>query len=151
MGKITRTIRLDSEINSGLNKICVRHGDVTWHIEQALKAYLQPEVKVTKAEVSLSLAKPSKRFVKPELHELAAYFLERGSLTCNDDAQAFMDYFIQVDWLVGKTKKPMKCWKAAVRNWMRGAANEANQPRGGSKPDSAGLAEATSGARRNDW
>jgi hypothetical protein len=30
---------MDSELSKKLDAICVRHGDVTWHIEEALKAY----------------------------------------------------------------------------------------------------------------
>jgi predicted transcriptional regulator len=40
MSKVSRTIRLDRELSNSLDKVCVRHGDVTWHIEQALKDYL---------------------------------------------------------------------------------------------------------------
>ena len=41
--KVSRTFRLDKELSQGLDKICVRHGDVTWHIEQALKDYLEKQ------------------------------------------------------------------------------------------------------------
>jgi len=40
-GKINRSIRLDAKINKNLNKICVRHGDFTWHVERAISAYLK--------------------------------------------------------------------------------------------------------------
>ena len=39
MQKIPRTFRLPREISANLDKICERHGDVTWHIEQALINY----------------------------------------------------------------------------------------------------------------
>jgi predicted transcriptional regulator len=31
---------MDSEISKKLDAICVRHGDVTWHIENALTEYM---------------------------------------------------------------------------------------------------------------
>jgi predicted transcriptional regulator len=39
MAKKSRTITIDKELSDKLDKICVRHGDVTWHIEQALLQY----------------------------------------------------------------------------------------------------------------
>ena len=39
MTKVNRTFRLDQDLSQKLDKICVRHGDVTWHIEQALNGY----------------------------------------------------------------------------------------------------------------
>ena len=39
MTKINRTFRLDSELSEALDKICVRHGDKTYHVEKALRAY----------------------------------------------------------------------------------------------------------------
>lgn len=42
--KINRTFRLDQELSRALDKICVRHGDKTYHIERSLKDYLaKPE------------------------------------------------------------------------------------------------------------
>lgn len=61
---------------------------------------------------------PVKRFVKPTLMELAIYFQEKGSDKCNDDADGFMNHYESNGWKVGKN--PMKDWKAAVRNWLRG-------------------------------
>jgi len=44
MTKINRTFRLDKELSRALDKICVRHGDKTYHIERSLKEYLaKPE------------------------------------------------------------------------------------------------------------
>jgi len=38
--KVSRTIRLDRDLSEELDRVCTRHGDVTWHIENALKHYL---------------------------------------------------------------------------------------------------------------
>lgn len=39
--KVSRTIRLDESINEVLNSNCSRHGDVTFHIENALTEYFK--------------------------------------------------------------------------------------------------------------
>lgn len=53
---------------------------------------------------------------KPEsLLEVQAFFQAEGS----DQAEAFFDYFESVDWVIGKSKKPCRNWRAAARNWIR--------------------------------
>ena len=37
--KKVRTIRIDKDVSDNLDSICNRHGDVSWHIEQALTGY----------------------------------------------------------------------------------------------------------------
>ncbi len=37
--KTPRTFRLETNLSKKLDQICERHGDVTWHLEQALKRY----------------------------------------------------------------------------------------------------------------
>lgn len=62
---------------------------------------------------------PVKRFVKPTKEELERYFYDQGSMTCQDDAAAFLDHYDSNGWKVGKAKTPMVDWKASVRNWIR--------------------------------
>ena len=38
--KKVRTIRIDKEVSDKLDEACLRHGDVSWHVEQALRFYL---------------------------------------------------------------------------------------------------------------
>jgi predicted transcriptional regulator len=38
--KKVRTIRIDKGVSDKLDSICTRHGDISWHIEQALKHYM---------------------------------------------------------------------------------------------------------------
>lgn len=54
-----------------------------------------------------------KQFTRPTLEEVAAYCQERGN---SIDPQHFLDYYDSCGWIVGKNK-PMKDWKAAIRNW----------------------------------
>jgi hypothetical protein len=58
----------------------------------------------------------NKRFIKPSLEELEAYFKERGSIKYKADAQDFFDHYESVGWVCGRT--PMKNWQATVRKWM---------------------------------
>lgn len=54
-------------------------------------------------------------FVKPDIAEVAAYAAENELRL---DPQAFMDHYDACGWVVGKNK-PMRDWRAAVRNWVR--------------------------------
>jgi len=58
--------------------------------------------------------KKYKRFKKPKRHELQKYFLEISEV---DESDIMFDYYESKGWKVGKA--PMKCWKSAVRNWIR--------------------------------
>ena len=55
-----------------------------------------------------------KRFTRPSFEEVEAYCNERKNTV---NAQRFIDYYDSVGWKVGRTGKPMKDWKAAVRRW----------------------------------
>lgn len=54
-------------------------------------------------------------FEKPDIAEVAAYAAENELRL---DPQAFMDHYDACGWVVGKNK-PMRDWRAAVRNWVR--------------------------------
>jgi len=66
-------------------------------------------------------------FVAPTVAELAAYAKEIGFRGFN--AQAFLDRYEMVGWVVGKSRTPMASWKAAVRTWQRNQAEWAGQPK----------------------
>lgn len=55
------------------------------------------------------------KFTKPTLEEIKTYFAEKGYV---DDSNRFFDFYSSKGWMVGKN--PMKDWRAAVRNWVRG-------------------------------
>lgn len=54
-------------------------------------------------------------FVQPTAAEIRRYCLEKEYV--NVDADAFINYYDSVGWMVGK--KPMKSWKSAVATWER--------------------------------
>lgn len=58
---------------------------------------------------------PSPRFVPPTVEEVAAYCTEKGYTI---DPAAFVDYYTANGWVQGRGK-PLKDWRAAVRNWAR--------------------------------
>lgn len=132
--KVSRTfpVRLDFELNKAFNAICVRHGDVTYHIENALRAYI-PTVQADNATIPVLAKQPVKKAVKkfkrPWPEELTAYFNDRGCQNSDDEAIVFWNFYESKGWVVGKA--PMKCWKAAVRNWLkRSNDNGQNKPNG---------------------
>ena len=57
----------------------------------------------------------TKKFVPPTLEEVKEYCLDRGNTV---DAERFIDYYTTNGWVQGKGK-PIKDWKATVRNWER--------------------------------
>ena len=79
------------------------------------------EAKTEVAIVATEIPKaPVKRFVQPTFNEVDAYMIVRG-LNDNGEANKFCDFYESNGWKVGKNK--MKCWKAAVRNWLKGNSN----------------------------
>jgi len=91
-------------------------------IEKKNKELAEMELKLNelKRDQQASVKKPrapAKRFAKPEWQELAQYFHEQGSTTCQDDATRFIDYYESNGWKVGKNS--MKDWKATVRQWIK--------------------------------
>ena len=75
------------------------------------------DIEIEKREKSKSKNKSNeKSFTKPTSDELNAYALE---IDYNLDSEAFLDYYNQNGWVVGKYKTKMRDWKAAVRQWKR--------------------------------
>lgn len=60
-------------------------------------------------------AKSVSRFVAPPLAEIQEYCKEKGF---NVDAASIYDHYTANGWVQGKNK-PIKDWKAAVRQWAR--------------------------------
>ena len=70
-----------------------------------------------------------KRFTPPAREEVAQYITENG-YKVNPDA--FIDHYTSCGWVIGKNK-PMKDWRAAVRNWHR-RDSEKSKPRDRTAP-----------------
>ena len=73
----------------------------------------------SKPKTEMVAVKPKvKRFTPPTFNEIDVYMIERG-FNDNGEAHKFRDFYESKGWVVGKAK--MKCWKAAVRNWLKGS------------------------------
>ena len=122
------THRFEDNLYSKLEEMTVFPHTVTGHLHEAIKDYLVKLGDTSLATTPLAPRRVAKRFTKPDVPALALYFHSRGSVTCNDDANSFFDHYESNGWKVGG-KGAMKCWKAAVRNWMkRGKQYENNKP-----------------------
>lgn len=64
-----------------------------------------------------------RNFIKPSIEEIQQYCLERKN---NIDYQRFYDYYETNGWVQGKTRKPIKDWKACIRTWERN--NNSSKP-----------------------
>lgn len=56
------------------------------------------------------------KFIPPTVEEVRVYCLQRNNYV---DAQRFVDFYTANGWVQGKSKKPIKDWKATVRTWER--------------------------------
>lgn len=78
---------------------------------------LEPQPNLTKPNVTKQRKKaakpPQAHFIPPTLEEVQAYCEERQN---GIDPEHFMDYYTANGWVQGRGK-PLKDWKAAVRNW----------------------------------
>ena len=66
--------------------------------------------------------KPKKsKFQKPTVDEIIDYKNELNLKGKNyiSDPQEFFDYHESSGWVIGKSLKPMKCWKSAFSTWER--------------------------------
>lgn len=72
------------------------------------------ESKSIEIEKELDIDKKG-RFTPPTRQEVHQYITENGYKV---NPEAFIDFYTSCGWVIGKNK-PMKDWKAAVRNWSR--------------------------------
>jgi len=66
--------------------------------------------------------KPKKpKFQKPTIDQIVDYKNELNAQGKNyiSDPQQFFDYHESAGWVIGKSLKPMKCWKSAFHTWER--------------------------------
>lgn len=68
----------------------------------------------TETETETRVSTTNKRFTKPSVGELSAYFTEIG---LDERPQKFLDHYDSNGWVVGRNRTPMKDWKAAARTW----------------------------------
>jgi len=76
---------------------------------------LEPQNRLDKNRLDKNRLEKKGRFTPPTRDDLTQYITENG-YQVNPDA--FIDHYTSCGWVIGKNK-PMKDWKAAVRNWQR--------------------------------
>ena len=118
-----RTFKLNGEVSPEANDMlvayCKKHErSKGFLLEKMIRKFcVEVEVEpVAKTELVVDKPKVS-RFSPPDLTCVYNYMIERG-VNDMDEANSFKDFYESKGWVVGKTK--MKCWKAAVRNWLKG-------------------------------
>jgi len=106
------------EADNMLKDYCKKHErSKGFLIEKMIRKFCS-EVEVAPATQVAVIEKPKvKRFVPPLVHDVDLYMVERG-VSGTSEAHRFYDFYESNGWKVGKNK--MKCWKAAVRNWLKG-------------------------------
>lgn len=104
--KLKNPIMLNDSLKRELNEVkeCLNH---------MIELYKDQSKRVERLENAKAL-ETSKRFVPPTAQEVEDYCDRLGEYI---DADRFVDYYQSIGWLVGN--KPMKDWKATVRNWIR--------------------------------
>ena len=96
-----------------------------WAVQKEIAEPAEPDDKPEKAKRTV--------FRKPSVGEVSAYAVE---MLYEIDAQAFVDHYDACGWVVGKNK-PMKDWKAAVRNWVRRQSEFGGGAAGGEQKQSS--------------
>ncbi len=82
-------------------------------LKASQKRDIEPSILLTTNEPSVYT---KTRFKKPTLEEAEQYIQEKGFTFT---AEEFIDANDAKGWLVGKTKTPMRDWKAVMRTWQR--------------------------------
>lgn len=114
---------ISKEAKGMLAGYCLKHErSQGWLIEKMIRQFCvevkQPTEKAPYRTTKEEMIKPKvKRFVPPTVMDTKEYMFERGGGS-DLEAEKFNDFYESNGWKVGKNK--MKCWKAAVRNWLKG-------------------------------
>ena len=119
-----RTFKLNGEVSEEANDMlvayCKKHErSKGFLLEKMIRKFCVEVERAPSAKTELAVVdkKPVKRFVPPTFQEVDAYMIEKG-VNDNAEAKSFCDFYQSNGWKVGKNK--MKCWKASVRNWLKG-------------------------------
>lgn len=105
----------DGEVDKKVDKLSDRDRDKSIDIEKDIE------------KENIKKKSNIKRFSPPTLEEVKEYCKERNNSV---EPERFIDFYISVGWKVGN--KPMKDWKAAVRNWER--RDFSQKPKGSDSP-----------------
>lgn len=90
--------------------------DLITHLRTKAEAKPKTQIAVVQ-EATKEAVKKLTKFKPPTFAEVDLYMIERG-VSDQSEAASFGDFYESNGWKVGKNK--MKCWKASVRNWLKG-------------------------------
>ena len=90
-------------------------------------------------DTSNTKKRSKKEMEKPRFLEIISYFMSKNisESLAKKEANKFMSHYNKNNWLVGKNKEPMKSWKLACANWLKGINKYTSQ----NKPISEGSFE----------
>lgn len=90
---------------------------------------METEIRLDKTSIDKIKLMPNganhNKFIPPSLDQVTDYLAEKSITSFT--AEEFIDYYSTCGWTVGKQRKPMKDWKAAIRTWQRRHAQEEPQ------------------------
>ena len=121
-----RTFKLNGEVSIEANDMlvayCKKHErSKGFLLEKMIRKFCVEVEAAPVAKTELAVAEktkvPSKRFVPPTSAEVMDYMYEKG-VNSSTEPEKFIDFYESKGWVVGKNK--MKCWRASVRNWLKG-------------------------------
>ena len=87
-------------------------------IERMIRKFCVDVEPIKNTELAV-VKKPVKKFTPPTFADVDEYMRTRMCPDPITQAEKFCDFYESKGWVVGKVK--MKCWKAAVRNWLKGS------------------------------
>ncbi len=121
--RVTADVTL--EAHNLLRDYCKKHErSKGFLLEKMIRKFCGGEIEAAATQAVVVKKETVKRFVPPTISEVSIYMVTKG-FNDNGVANSFCDFYESNGWKVGKNK--MKCWKAAVRNWLKGNNNGSNQ------------------------
>ena len=85
-------------------------------IRDLLNESLERERELDKRKREKAEKRESKAFKKPTVEEVREFCEENGY---DINPKEFINYYDMVGWVVGKNRKKMNSWEAAVANWEK--------------------------------
>jgi len=119
MRKTKISADISREADNMWKNYCVKHERSKGYLLEKMIRKFCVDVEPVKSTELAVIKKPSKKFTPPRFFDVDEYMRERKCSDPITQAEKFCDFYESKGWVVGKAK--MKCWKAAVRNWLKGS------------------------------
>lgn len=117
------------EADNMLKAYCLKHErSKGFLLEKMIRKFCGEVEAASATKVAVVEKETVKRFVPPTVDDVDTYMLVKNCLSPAVQSEKFCDFYESNGWKVGKNK--MKCWKAAVRNWLKGNNNGSTKSTG---------------------